>query len=355
MLTAKAGLEGNCGAATSVGERPEHGVPALDPFPRRLSMPSRLGGLRAQVKGVVDSLIWKSLREHVSYYDEILFAIGQQRSAEAAKASFSTLREAEFRVFSQWGEDGILQYLLRHVAIERETFVEIGVADYREANTRFLLMKDDWRGLIVNAGEAHVDFLTASGLRWRHDVDAVSRFVTRENVNEIVRGAGFTGDVGLLSIDIDGNDYWVWESIDVIAPRIVVIEYNSVFGPELPVSVPYDPSFAMEKAHWSQLYYGASLPALCYLAEQKGYRLVGSNRDGCNAFFVRNDVIGSLESMTAEEAYVESRFRSSRDRSGNLSYVSSHDDRRRLIAHLDVCNVRTGDVSSIGTLFGLSR
>ncbi len=293
------------------------------------------------------------MRENVSYYDEILFAIGQQRSAEAAKASFSTLNEAEFRVFSQWGEDGIIQYLIGQVAIENDTFVEIGVANYREANTRFLLMKDNWRGLIVNAGADHIEFLNSSGMRWKHEVDAVSRFVTRENVNEIIYSGGFTGDVGLLSIDIDGNDYWVWESVDVIAPRILIIEYNSLFGARFPISVPYDPSFSVEKAHWSQLYFGASMPALCHLAERKGYRLVGSNRDGCNAFFVRDDVIGSLRPVTADEAYVESRFRSSRDEAGNPSYVTSHEQRRRLIASLDVCDVTTGDVSSIGGLFGL--
>lgn len=308
--------------------------------------------LHAHVKGVVDSLIWRYLRENILYYDEILFAIGQQRSAEAAKASFSTLNEAEFRVFSQWGEDGIVQYLIRQVAIEHDTFVEIGVANYREANTRFLLMKDNWKGLIIDAGADHADFLSSSGMRWRHEVDAVSCFVTRANVNEIVGGAGFTGDVGLLSIDIDGNDYWIWESIDVITPRILIIEYNSLFGSRFPISVPYDPSFSMEQAHWSQLYFGASLPALCHLAERKGYRLVGSNRAGCNAFFVREDVLGSLQPVSAEEAYVESRFRSSRDEAGNPSYVTSHDQRRRLIASLNVCDVTTGDVSSIGSLFG---
>ena len=118
-----------------------------------------------------------------------------------------TLREAEFGIFSQWGEDGIIQYLVGRVPIERKAFVEIGVEDYRECNTRFLLCNNNWEGLIVDSGTAHLRTLEEEGLRWRYGIDGVSRWVTSDNVNGILEEAGMTGDIGLLSLDIDGVDY----------------------------------------------------------------------------------------------------------------------------------------------------
>ena len=126
--------------------------------------------------------------------------------------------------------------------------------------------------------------------------------------------AGFTGDIGLISIDVDGIDYWIWDAIDVVSPRIVVIEFNSVFGCDHPVTVPYDPAFDCTVAHSSRLYFGASLPALVALGKRKGYRFVGCESHGANAFFVRDDVGRKLPRRTARDGYVSSRFRSSATR-----------------------------------------
>jgi hypothetical protein len=305
---------------------------------------------RRVAKQALDGLLWRVLRESLPFYDEILFAIGQQRSRAMAADPRRTLREAEFRVFSQWGEDGIIQHLLQHVPIEHDTFVEIGVGNYRESNTRFLLMNNNWRGLIVDSGCAHEEFLERSGLRWRYAIDPLTLFVTRENVNNAIASAGLSGDIGILSIDIDGNDYWVWEAIEVVRPRIVVIEYNSAFGRTHAISVPYDPQFRAAQAHWSHLYRGASISALAHLGDKKGYRLVGSNSHGCNAFFVRDDVLGATPASTAREAYVESRFRDARDRQGRPSYVTSHEDRLQVIADMTVRDVTTGATMPVGRL-----
>ncbi len=272
----------------------------------------------------------------------------QSREIRAAEA----LPDAEFRVFSQWGEDGIIQFLIQRVPIEREVFVEIGVQDYRESNTRFLLEHDDWRGLIVDADAAHLDFLEERELGWRHWIDPVSAFVDPDNVNELIAGAGIEGDIGLLSIDIDGNDYWVLEAIEVVTPRILVAEYNSVFGPAAEITVPYDPVFDREKAHSSWLYFGASIGALARLAERKGYSLVGSNRAGGNAFFVRDDVRGDLPMIRPEEAYVRSRFRESRGPGGELSQISEHADRVALMAEMPVLDLRTGNQTTVAAAVG---
>lgn len=266
-------------------------------------------------------------------------------------ASFDTLRSAEFQVFSQWGEDGIIQYLLGKVAIENPAFVEFGVEDYSESTTRFLLCNDNWSGVIIDGGSRHQRFVRDRGLDWRYDIRALRAFVTRENIDAILGGAGLRGDIGLLSVDIDGNDYWVLEAITCVSPRILVVEYNSSFGVEHAITIPYQAGFRRQRAHYSCLYYGASLPALVHLAAAKGYAFVGCNSAGNNAFFVRRDVADGLRALEARQGYVASRFRESRDRRGRLSLVSSHPARHRLMAELPVVDVTTSRTVTLGTLF----
>lgn len=232
------------------------------------------------------------------------------------------LADAEFRVFSNSGEDGIIQYLISKVPIENEVFVEFGVQDYQESNTRFLLINNNWRGLLIDRDRNDIQKIRELDLYYRHDVTAINAFITKDNINDLIRDAGIQGDIGLLSIDIDGNDYWVWKAIEVISPRIAVIEYNSVFGIRLAMTIPHDEYFDRTKAHHSNLYYGASLKALCRLAEEKGYLFVGSNSMGCNAFFVRKDVAGNVTEVECENGYIESKIRESRNRSGVLTFVS---------------------------------
>jgi hypothetical protein len=268
--------------------------------------------------------------------DDLRVQLGGIESRKVGELPPDGLDRSEFRVFSQFGEDGILQFLISHVEIASEEFVEFGVESYREANTRFLLVHDNWRGLIIDGGKAHEAFLEETGLRWRHSIDAVTAFIDRDNINQLIANAGFEGDIGLLSIDIDGNDYWVLEAIDVVLPRILVAEYNSVFGPSAAVTVPYDPGFVRSEKHWSHLYWGASIAALARSAERKGYALVGGNRAGNNVFFVRRDVLGAIPPVTAAHAYANARFRESRDPHGRLSYVTAHEDRLRTIAEMPV-------------------
>lgn len=227
------------------------------------------------------------------------------------------LRTCEVRVFSQWGEDGIIQHLIRHVPLSRPVFVEFGVEDYLESNTRFLLVHNNWSGLVLDCSEASIERIRASSIYWRHNLKAVHAFVTRENINELIRAQGLRGDIGMLSIDIDGMDYWVWESLEAVTPAIVIAEYNYRFGPDRAVTVPYDPSFDRRRAHHSLAYYGASLRALWRLAQRKGYELVGCESHGLNAFFVRRDLLpAAIPPRLPEEAYVAANFREAHDEGG---------------------------------------
>jgi hypothetical protein len=285
------------------------------------------------------------MREH-----QLALAIGRMESRAVRSSSYRDIRDAEFRVSSQWGEDGIIQYLIAKVPIERPIFVEFGVEDYRESNTRFLLENDNWEGLILDSGTAHLEFLDEGELRWRHTIEGRSAFLTVENINDQIRQGGVAGDIGLLSVDVDGNDYWIFDAIDVISSRILIIEYNSLFGANAAVTVPYRPDFDRRTAHWSSVYYGASLAALHHLATAKGYQLVGCNRAGVNAFFVRSDVAGGLPDLTAPEAYVRSRHRETRDLNGNLTYLSDRAAKLALIADQVVIDVESGKRGTVSEL-----
>jgi hypothetical protein len=305
---------------------------------------SALGALNggAQIAAVTDEL------------DGLRAQLGGLESRNVAALGPDELAKAEFQCFSQFGEDGVIQFLVQRVPIGRDVFVEFGVGDYRESNTRFLQVHDNWRGLIMDSADAMHSFLRSSGLAWRYEVDAKTAFIDRDNINDLIRTAEVEGDIGLLSIDLDGNDYWVLESINVVTPRIIVAEYNGVFGAEAAVTIPYDPTFVRGERHWSWLYWGASLTALTRLANEKSYALVGGNRAGNNAFFVRRDVLGDIPEVSIEEAYVQCRFRDSRNRSGQLSYVSSHEDRLGLIADLPLIDLDSGRDVTVAERFGLS-
>ena len=256
------------------------------------------------------------------------------------------LSDVEFKAFSQWGEDGIIQHLIERVPIKNKNFIEFGVENYIESNTRFLLINNNWKGLVLDGSRNHIDFIKNDSIYWRHDLTAKCRFITRENINETLASSGFKDDIGLLSIDIDGNDYWVWKKIDVIRPRIVICEYNSVFGCEYPITVPYNADFIRTKAHYSNLYYGASLAALCQLATRKGYDFVGSNSTGSNAFFVRNDLQHGLRTLSAAEGYIESKVRESRSKSGELTFLSGA-DRLQLVRELSVHDIERDIIAPI--------
>lgn len=262
------------------------------------------------------------------------------------------LADAEFRVFSQWGEDGIIQYLVAHVAIERPIFVEFGVENYTESNTRFLLLTNQWSGLVIDGSEENIAYIKRDPIYWACNLKAECAFVTEDNINGIFARNGIQGDIGLLSVDIDGNDYWLWQAIDSLAPRIVVCEYNSHFGPTAQVTTPYDPAFVRDRAHHSKIYYGASIAALHALAERKGYSLVTVNAAGNNVFFVRNDVLGSLAAMTPRQAYRRSQFREFHDEQGRLTF-DDFETRLKKISHLPVHDLGTNSVRKIAEVPGI--
>jgi hypothetical protein len=212
-----------------------------------------------------------------------------------------------FKTYSQSDEDGIIQEIFKRIGTSNRIFVEFGVESGVECNSVKLLV-EGWRGLWLEGSAKRVEQIQKNFQTFLDERKlAVSEaFVAAENINALLEAGGVTGEIDFLSIDIDNNDYWVWKAITVIKPRVVVIEYNAALRPPLSLVVPYDPQRRWDGSN----YFGASLEALVRLGRGKGYRIVGCNFSGANAFFVRDDIAGNhfLEPATAEEHYEPPRY-----------------------------------------------
>jgi hypothetical protein len=264
-----------------------------------------------------------------------------------AKRNVTCLSEVEFKVFSQFGDDGIIQWLVRNLEFPNATFIEFGVEDYRESNTRFLLMNNNWSGLVMDGSESNVEKIVKAEYFWKHDLQANAVFITRDNINSVLSTSGLNKEVGLLHIDLDGNDYWIWKEIEAISPIVVILEYNSVFGIDRSITVPYDTEFRRTSAHHSNLYFGASLRALYQLSATKGYRFIGCNSSGNNAFFVRTDKLNErVRETPLERGYVLSKFREGRDSKGRLTYLSGQ-SRLEAIRGMPVYNVDRDQIEEL--------
>lgn len=310
-------------------------------------------GLKSTLKTVARHLRPGLASEFRSLASDSGLTVGQMAAWRVrSMENIALLQDVEFSVSSQWGQDGIIDWLVERADIPAalHSFIEFGVESYRVSNTRFLLQTRNWRGLIMDSGSEVLPSVQTDGLYWKHDLTVKQAFITRENINALIVSAGFSGEVGLLSIDVDGNDYWVWEAVSAVNPVICICEYNAVFGDVHPLSVPYDPGFDRAQAHFSHLYFGASIVALRSLAARKGYRFVGTNLAANDAFFVREDyakrfVDRSLRNIQA----LPSRFRESRDREGRLNYIGGL-ERLQTIAAMPVIDTETGRQTSLGDL-----
>lgn len=257
--------------------------------------------------------------------EQLRYSIGEMETLKVGPGA--SVRE--FKVFSQSGEDGVIQWLIHNIPIQSKRFIEFGVQNYTESNTRFLLMHDNWSGLIMDGSQENMDYVKQDNICWMHDLKPVPAFITAENINTLIRDNGFDGEVGILSIDIDGNDYWVWKAISCVQADIVICEYNSRFGSERAVTIPYDPNFYRTEAHSSNLYFGASIRALTLLGQQKGYALVYGNEIGSNLFFIRRELLNDVVyEKTVEECYVRAKYRQARDPQGKLMLLSIEDEEK---------------------------
>lgn len=269
-----------------------------------------------------------------------LLAMGSMLSKQQWLMNSININDYEFKIFSQWGDDGIIQYLIKNLSIENNIFIEFGVENYLESNTRFLMMNNNWAGFVMDGSSKALNSLKKRSWYWKYYLTCKSVFIDRENINELLSDTGFS-NIGLLHIDIDGNDYHILTEIDLskLNPSIIIMEYNSIFGNERAITVPYRKDFIRTKAHYSNLFFGASLAALNYAASKKGYSLICCTLAGNNAYFVRNDLLNEkIKEVSVKSAYKESLFRESRNRDYFLSFLAKN-ERLEIMRGLEVINV----------------
>lgn len=238
---------------------------------------------------------------------------------------YSILEDSEIRIFSQNGEDGIIDYLINQLEIKKPNFIEIGSGDYSESNTRFLYEMYYSSGLIIDCLDGLYEKVRNNVNLWKGDLRVLKKSVNSENIKEIIsKNCNF--NVDLVSIDIDGIDYWVLKNFHFFDAKIFIVEYNAIFGSDLEVTVPNIDNFLREQYHYSFLCYGASLKAYINLMNGQGYYFLGVNRLRNNAFFISKkypkevyfpkiDNLINLESTNA-------LFRESRSKEGSLNYLS---------------------------------
>tara|TARA_B110000305_G_scaffold234258_1_gene292004 strand:+ start:3536 stop:4441 length:906 start_codon:yes stop_codon:yes gene_type:complete len=238
-------------------------------------------------------------------------------------SKITNIRDAEVKIFSQFGEDGIIDFLLYKLNLTNHiAFLEIGTGDYEEANTRFLCETRNCRGLLIDKIK-DLKFVQKRDFFWKNDLYFCQKTITPSNISSIINSYGFKNDCNLLSIDIDGNDYWVLKNIELSHVDIVVAEYNPLFGSNLSLTVPQDDNF--DRNRFKKIFYGASLTAIIELMESKGFMFVGANSACNNAFFINKNKKEFLSNLKVEESkeYTKFTFREIKENSYKENQISN--------------------------------
>ena len=243
--------------------------------------------------------------------------------------NLKNLSEAEYKAFSQNGEDGIIDYLLNQLNINEPKFVEIGIGDYRESNTRLLFEIRNVNGLVVDAIDDLKNKVLKNIKLWRNNLTVLEKKVDSSNINEILKLNNFNENLDLFSLDIDGIDYWIIKELPENFAKIAVIEFNPNFGSSAKVTVPNIKKFDRSTYHYSNLCFGASLAAIIQIMNAKNFVFIGTNQFRCNAFFVNKDYIKminvNIPNQNNIDEFVNSYFRESRDKEGKLNYLNKKD------------------------------
>ena len=213
----------------------------------------------------------------------------------AGVSPYTRIQEAGFRCYSQFEEDGIILYLLTMIGADDLTVAEMCCGNGKECMPTNLILNHGYKGFLFDGSEENINTATKF-FNLKKDCllikpELTHSWITIDNVNELLVHSGCPRDVDLFSLDIDGNDYWIWEAIDAISPKVCCFETNDIIPSDNSLTIPYDPNFDC----WSQPpelhdFRSVSLAAMVKLSKRKGYRLIGSHRHGFNVFFMRDDI-----------------------------------------------------------------
>src|SRR5215831_13625637 len=218
---------------------------------------------------------------------------------EAGRAS--KLSDAGFRCFSQFEEDGLILFIMAALGIQEGVFLDLGSADGINSNCANLALNFGWRGTFIDGNESNIAkgraFYESHPDTWAYPPVFICAMINRENINQLLTEASVPSEIDFMSIDIDGNDYWVWDALSATSPKVVRIETHIEFGMNN-IVVPYHKDYVYPGRHPD--YHGASPVAMEKLARRKSYRLVGANRYGFNTIYVRDGVAPMIPSVSVE-------------------------------------------------------
>ncbi len=254
--------------------------------------------------------------------------------------NINDIDQTNYKVFSQNGEDGIIQYLIKTLKLNHIRFVEIGTDDYTESNTRYIFQTMRCDGLIIDPLK-NLETLVRKKIPklWKNNLTIINKFATPENINSILDDNNFQNDIDLFSLDIDGIDYWIIKKLKKNISKIFVAEYNPYFGPELEITVPNINNFDRTSYHYSNLCFGVSLKSLVKIMIEKDYTFLGSNDLRNNAFFISNNYIHKIKIKKPKIEnlfeYTNATFRESRDRNGNLTFIEP----KKILYEIKDCEV----------------
>jgi hypothetical protein len=283
-----------------------------------------------------------SLNQH-----SLQFFLGQAAilSSRSMYKSCKMLWDSEVKVFSQWGEDGIIDYLLTSLNISKPLIVEFGVGEFLECNSRFTAEFRNASVYMVDSNKNLINSVKKSDLFWKNNLFPVIDFITPESASEhLINAQNLMGGIDIFSIDLDGNDYWILSNLDLTGISIVICEYNPIFK-QIECTVPRNDNFERFKAHSSGLYFGMSLKASISLLNSKGFTFIGTNRVGNNAFFIKSEIKDQVSIQQPNihdlKIFLDWRIRESRDASGRLNYLSAS-EAFKVIKSLAVTDLTTG-------------
>jgi hypothetical protein len=205
---------------------------------------------------------------------------------------YEKIAEAGFRAYSQFEEDGIILYILSMIGFKTRRVVEMCCGSGDECMATNLILNHGFDGYLFDGDAENIRraraFFDAQKDCLLYRPTVIQSWITPENANEILQRAGCIGEVDLFSLDIDGNDYWVLRAIEVINPRLLVLETHNDVPSDKSLKIPYQPDFSYRSGIHED-FRSASLSAMVGLCQERGYRLIGAHRHGFNVFFLRND------------------------------------------------------------------
>ncbi|MDR3362808.1 MAG: hypothetical protein LBO64_08230 [Desulfovibrio sp.] len=246
------------------------------------------------IQNKVAAFMTRQEDQHASVMQAVLVSQYHLMKHSLPPTALPKLSQVGFKVYSQFEEDGLLLFIFSLIGAESRRVLEVCAGNGRECMAANLIINHGWEGLLFDGNEAAVaeavNFFAGHPRTWLHPPQCIHAWITRDNINELVTGHGFSGEIDLLSLDMDGNDYWILKALNGVSPRVIICETQNAVPAGIAVTQPYAEDFRLTAEQMADGFLSASLAAMQKLCAEKGYRLIGGHGYGFNAIFMRDGV-----------------------------------------------------------------